>query len=885
MDLEQLRHRYGFFPCLDTKAPDTQLGGDHNRFRTNGHRPTANDIAAWVGRPIGLWCGENALQLIDVDEDGYFAPFLAACEDNGLAEVLEKCAIVETAHGHHVWCNVPGCLDGNQKLAMHAQPEWSMERAKEVQVIIETRGLGGYGLIPPSPGYRYEGKRTVLDLVPLTIDEWRALVSVARLFDERPVTFDEPKPVKGEGSGVRPGDDYAKRGPSIADMLSGAGWRIGRRTTGGRTSVTRPGKSDPGISGTITADGQVFYCFSSNAHPFEPDKGYSHFSVYALLEHGGDYSAAAKKLSSMGYGETAEARTFDVVRESSSVPVIETNNVPHEATVGESLAALALYNAGTPTVFVRAGQIVEVGYDEEQRAMVRAVSESRLTYLLSIAARYVSTSQKRGCVHVVPPPAVVRSILSMPNTDWLPPLASISQAPALGRSGALALKRGYCPESRLFVATELGWKVAKKSGVDAARWILSEVLADFPFQAAADKANALGLMVLTVVRPYIDGPTPLHLFDAPTQGTGKSLCASVCAFPAIGRRTPAMTAPAQEEEWAKALLSMMAASRPVVLIDNISRKVDSDSLAAALTSDEYEARILGGSTIGTYPVRCVWIGTSNNAQLSGDIARRTVSIRLDAGVERPWQRETFKHSNILGWLKENRVEVMANLLAMVEAWREAGYPSWSGRPLGSFEEWSRTIGGILDTCKVNGFLDNWEVMYESTNVEEVSWAGFYQRWYERYGVDPVKAGDLYELAQQDEILMAQLGSGNEQSQKIRLGSAIRKRVRRVCGGFVVSVDGKTHKVFRFKLTPSVGVGGSLLLCPKEYPEEDLFTDGRDTPVETVESTPKHPQHPPDPSPRPDGVEDAEPAAPERSLADQFMDLYHKYKEGDDDPFA
>jgi len=47
------------------------------------------------------------------------------------------------------------------------------------------------------------------------------------------------------------------------------------------------------------------YVFSSNAAPFEPGKAYGPFAVYALLEHHGDFAAAARALRAEGYGDDA----------------------------------------------------------------------------------------------------------------------------------------------------------------------------------------------------------------------------------------------------------------------------------------------------------------------------------------------------------------------------------------------------------------------------------------------------------------------------------------------------------------------------------------------------------------------------------------------------
>ncbi len=53
----------------------------------------------------------------------------------------------------------------------------------------------------------------------------------------------------------------------------------------------------------------MFYVFSANATPFEPQRAYSPFSVYTLLEHGKDYEQAARCLRQIGYGGDGDAGT------------------------------------------------------------------------------------------------------------------------------------------------------------------------------------------------------------------------------------------------------------------------------------------------------------------------------------------------------------------------------------------------------------------------------------------------------------------------------------------------------------------------------------------------------------------------------------------------
>ena len=51
------------------------------------------------------------------------------------------------------------------------------------------------------------------------------------------------------------------------------------------------------------------HVFTSSAPPFEPGGNYSKFHVYTLLNHHGDFGAAAKALAEQGYGSRPPQRS------------------------------------------------------------------------------------------------------------------------------------------------------------------------------------------------------------------------------------------------------------------------------------------------------------------------------------------------------------------------------------------------------------------------------------------------------------------------------------------------------------------------------------------------------------------------------------------------
>lgn len=122
-----------------------------------------------------------------------------------------------------------------------------------------------------------------------------------------PENIVELRPSLARSGGMLPGDDFNARG-DWASILIAHGWKLLK--DGENQEWQRPGKMDSGKSATF--NGLCFYVFSSSAEPFEANKGYSKFSAYALLEHGGDFSAAASALRAKGYGDNGSDPQTDI---------------------------------------------------------------------------------------------------------------------------------------------------------------------------------------------------------------------------------------------------------------------------------------------------------------------------------------------------------------------------------------------------------------------------------------------------------------------------------------------------------------------------------------------------------------------------------------------
>ena len=184
-----------------------------------------------------------------------------------------------------------------------------VEAGDGYKALIETRGEGGLSICAPSEGYTpVHGS---LEAIPtITPEERELLLGEAYSFDEKPLdllSIVQAKRTRKPGDRLRPGDDYSSREDvteKAVELLTEFGWmECGKSKCKGAdcTQFTRPGKSS-GASASLFSNG-AFHVFSTSADPFEGGKSYSPFEVYALLKHGGDFSAAAEALRKEGYGE------------------------------------------------------------------------------------------------------------------------------------------------------------------------------------------------------------------------------------------------------------------------------------------------------------------------------------------------------------------------------------------------------------------------------------------------------------------------------------------------------------------------------------------------------------------------------------------------------
>jgi replicative DNA helicase len=333
---EYLKAQLSVIPTKEDKLPALPTWKPYQSQRIKEEEVEALFSGANV-KGLAIICGaiSGGLEVIDVDtkhdNTGSLWDELRSLIEDNLPELYSRLVIAQTkSGGYHIYYRCSS-IAGNLKLSTKLNRE----------VLVETRGEGGYVIAPPTPNYTYiQGEPG--NIPTITTEERDILFSIAKSFNE----LEEIKPKVStsistiyNSTGLNPFEDYNQRGDIIA-LLESKSWRIVSQQ-GQRINLLRPGSTDSKTSGNYHTGLRVLRVFSSSTE-FNPDKGYSPSQVFSLLECNGDNKLTYRRLLELGYGEVYKGEDIiptQVKTERIKVEVV--NKVNRETSVistpGESL--------------------------------------------------------------------------------------------------------------------------------------------------------------------------------------------------------------------------------------------------------------------------------------------------------------------------------------------------------------------------------------------------------------------------------------------------------------------------------------------------------------------------------------------------------------------
>ena len=356
-------------------------------------------------------------------------------------------------------------------------------------------------------------------------------------------------------------------------------------------------------------------------------------------------------------------------------------------------------------IFERGGELVRIAANG-----IEPVADD---WLLDYYDRHVEFigSRKQGEDDFVDEPRdapqwLGRRITAKRGERGLRELRAVITAPTMRADGTLLAMPGYdLATGLLLVAASQRPLVPDKPSIaelKSAAATLWRPFADFPFVDETARSVMLAAILTAVIRQTL-GLAPAFSFDAPTAGTGKSLL-GFCLLAICGMERQAIPDCRDEEEIRKRLLSTLRSGLPGVLFDNIRGQFGSAALEAMLTTEQYTDRLLGGSKMLTLPTAVLVLFSGNNFRPSGDLWRRLLTARIDAGIEAPERRsfdiEPFDHC------RDHRQEMVAAALTLLRGFVVAGSPRATKDKLASFEAWDARVRQAVIWIGSNGLMPN-----------------------------------------------------------------------------------------------------------------------------------------------------------------------------------
>lgn len=356
----------------------------------------------------------------------------------------------------------------------------------------------------------------------------------------------------------------------------------------------------------------------------------------------------------------------------------------------EATDALLEFLRKAPGIFDFGAELVMIGNNGE----LVPQNEHSLRYLVGGLVQFWRWHKlpPKDPVEVLedPPAGVCKAILALGSNRRLKPLDAVISAPTLRHDGSVLDIAGYDEKTQLFFNTDdhielIPENPTRKEALSALKTVWN-VFETFPFVSSIDRAVHLAAILTAVVRPVL--PTaPAFAYDAPIQGSGKTLLARCIGALATGSDPDIWphTSSRDDEETRKRIMTALRMGARAIVWDNVVGTFDSAAMASFLTSDRYRDRLLGKSESSSITNRTLLLITGNNLTLTGDMSRRVLIARIDPKTDKPFAR-SFGIDPLAVCIAE-RQKMIAAALILIRYYLRSGVERPGEGRMASFEQW------------------------------------------------------------------------------------------------------------------------------------------------------------------------------------------------------
>ena len=310
----------------------------------------------------------------------------------------------------------------------------------------------------------------------------------------------------------------------------------------------------------------------------------------------------------------------------------------------------------------------------------------------------------------------------------LPTVVAIATAPIVLADGVLLAPEGLDRERgiQFIIPDELRAIIPQRKDCTPERvkaameFLCDEWLVD----VATDHVGKATIIAaaLTLIERSLLPDRPCFFITAGRRGNGKTTTTIMLIVAITAGRPAAAAWSSNEEERRKALMSYFLYGVPYILWDNIPRgaQISCPHIEKSCTSAYYSDRRLGVSEMVCTAASTIHFFTGNNIGAKGDLASRSLHIRLDVDRVDPENRP-FKHPDPIGWTENHRAEILPALYTILLGNPQLKAPR-DAEGKTRFKMWWRLVGSAVEnaTKLVGQELDFRKLFIEQEEDDEDS---------------------------------------------------------------------------------------------------------------------------------------------------------------------
>ena len=276
----------------------------------------------------------------------------------------------------------------------------------------------------------------------------------------------------------------------------------------------------------------------------------------------------------------------------------------------------------------------------------------------------------------------LRSIVRVPRIDDSGKIHSIrAMTPRRGSSTISHQPSTFCQTPRSMTA---------RSAAEVLLFPFSKYQFDDP---AAGQALLLAAIFTAIERPFLP-VAPMFVVRSSMPGTGKGLIVRGLVRLAFDTAPVVITWGGSSEEFEKRLAALLLQTPGVLSIDNANgMQIKGDLLESIITEGCADIRPLGYSKIVKVRNRSFITLTGNNPIITGDMARRALSIEILPRSADP-ERDRYPF-NPVELIQRRRTDFLMAAFTAMRAFRLAGMPRQGLPAVGSFDDWSRKVRDLV----------------------------------------------------------------------------------------------------------------------------------------------------------------------------------------------